>query len=106
MRPPKVALKEMSIYTPEQVKAIFEAAKVGWPELAVKILLGTGIRVGELCNLLLEDVEDDEDAMFLKIKKGEGGEVPPGAGLAAPAAGDHSLHQPEPAGQHGAPPPL
>src|SRR2546426_254038 len=55
MRPPKVALKEMSIYTPEQVKTIFEAAKVGWPQLAVKILLGTGIRVGELCNLQLED---------------------------------------------------
>jgi len=72
MRPPKVALKEMSTYTSEQVKAIFEAAKVGWPQLAVKILLGTGIRVGELCNLLLEDVEDDEDSMFLKIKRGKG----------------------------------
>jgi site-specific recombinase XerD len=73
MRPPKVALKEMSTYTPDQVKAIFEAAKVGWPQLAVKILLGTGIRVGELCNLQLEDVEDDDDAMmFLKIKRGKG----------------------------------
>ncbi len=60
MRPPKVALKEMTTYTAEQVQAIFDTAKVGWPQLAVKILLGTGIRVGELCNLLLEDVEDDE----------------------------------------------
>jgi len=73
MRPPKVALKEMSTYTSEQVKTIFDAAKVGWPQLAVKILLGTGIRVGELCNLQLEDVEDDDDAMmFLKIKRGKG----------------------------------
>ncbi len=72
MRPPKVALKEMTTYTAEQVQAIFDTAKVGWPQLAVKILLGTGIRVGELCNLLLEDVEDDEDAMFLKIKRGKG----------------------------------
>ncbi len=73
MRPPKVALKEMSTYTGEQVQAIFDTAKVGWPQLAVKILLGTGIRVGELCNLLLEDVEDDDDAMmFLKIKRGKG----------------------------------
>lgn len=73
MRPPKVALKEMATYRPEQVKAIFDAAKLGWPQLAVKILLGTGIRVGELCNLLLEDVEDDDDAMmFLKIKRGKG----------------------------------
>lgn len=72
MRPPKVALKEMSTYTPEQVALIFDNAKVGWPQLAVKILLGTGIRVGELINLLLEDVEDDEDTMFLKIKRGKG----------------------------------
>lgn len=94
MRPPKVALKEMSTYTHEQVALIFDNAKVGWPQLAVKVLLGTGIRVGELVNLLLEDVEDDEDAS----------EVPPGAGLSAPAPGDHPLHQPEPAGQRGAEP--
>jgi integrase/recombinase XerD len=62
----------MSTYTSEQVVAIFDTAKVGRPQLAVKILLGTGIRVGELCNLLLEDVEDDEDTMFLKIKRGKG----------------------------------
>jgi len=73
MRPPKVALKEMATYTPEQIKAIFGAAKVGWPQMAVKILLGTGIRVGEPCSLQLEDVEDDDDAMmFLKIKRGKG----------------------------------
>src|SRR6266542_4697168 len=72
MRPPKVALKEMSTYTSEQVQAIFDTAKAGWPQLAVKILLGTGIRVGALCNLLLEDVEDDEDTTFLKIKRGKG----------------------------------
>jgi len=72
MRPPKVALKEMSTYTSEQVAAIFDSAKVGWPQLAVKILLGTGVRAGEMCNLLLEDVEDDEDTMFLKIKRGKG----------------------------------
>ncbi len=71
MRPPKV-LKEMSAYTPEKVALIFDSAKIGWPQLAVKILLGTGIRVGELVNLLLEDVEDDEDAIFLKIKPGKG----------------------------------
>src|SRR5438477_12999479 len=34
MRPPKVALKEMRTYTAEQVQAIFDTAKVGWPQLA------------------------------------------------------------------------
>jgi integrase len=72
VRPPKVSLKEMATYTEDQVAAIFGVAKVGWPQLAVQILLGTGIRVGELCSLALEDVEDDEEAMFLKIKRGKG----------------------------------
>jgi len=48
VRPPKVALKEMSTYTEDQVSAIFNAAPAGWPQLAVRILLGTGVRVGEL----------------------------------------------------------
>ena len=68
----KVALKEMSTYTEDQVSAVFNAAPAGWPQLAVRILLGTGVRVGELVNLELEDVEDDGEGMFLKIKRGKG----------------------------------
>ncbi|HCG00599.1 MAG TPA: recombinase XerC, partial [Chloroflexi bacterium] len=62
----------MSTYTEDQVSAIFNAAPAGWPQLAVRILLGTGVRVGELVNLELEDVEDDGEGMFLKIKRGKG----------------------------------
>jgi integrase len=40
--------------------------------MTVAILLGTGMRVGELCALSLEDVEDDHEASFLKIKRGKG----------------------------------
>jgi site-specific recombinase XerD len=72
VRPPKVAIKEMSTYTEDQVSAIFNAAPAGWPQLAVRILLGTGVRVGELVNLEIEDVEDDGEGMFLKIKRGKG----------------------------------
>ena len=72
VRPPKVALKEMSTYTEDQVSAIFNATPPGWPQLAVRILLGTGVRVGELVNLELDDVEDDGEGMFLKIKRGKG----------------------------------
>jgi integrase len=40
--------------------------------LAVQILLGTGMRVGELCALTLTDFEDDDEASFLKVQRGKG----------------------------------
>ncbi len=72
VRAPRVAVKEMESYTPAQLKTIFEATPAGWSILAVQILLGTGMRLGELCALELEDVEDDGEAMFLKIRRGKG----------------------------------
>jgi len=72
VRAPRVAVKEMETYTPAQLKTIFEATPAGWAILAVQILLGTGMRLGELCALELEDVEDDGEAMFLKIRRGKG----------------------------------
>jgi integrase len=72
VRAPKVSVKEMEAYTPAQLPVIFQAARAGWSILAVQILLGTGMRLGELCALELEDVEDDGEAMFLKIRRGKG----------------------------------
>ena len=72
VRAPKVAVKEMETYTPAQLQTIFEATPGGWAIAAVEILLGTGMRLGELCALELEDVEDDGEAMFLKIRRGKG----------------------------------
>lgn len=72
IRAPKVAQKEMESFTPQQVDAILHETKPGWPHMAVAILLGTGMRVGEMCALTLEDVEDDGEATFLKIKRGKG----------------------------------
>src|SRR6202011_3329591 len=66
------AVKEMETYTPAQLKTIFDATPASWSILAVQILLGTGMRLGELCALELEDVEDDGEAMFLKIRRGKG----------------------------------
>jgi integrase len=40
--------------------------------MAVEILLGTGMRVGELCAVSLDDLEDDGEATFLKIRRGKG----------------------------------
>ena len=72
VRAPKVAEKEMETFTPAQAAGLLEATPEGWPRMAVQILLGTGIRLGELCALTVEDVEDDGDVTFLKIQRGKG----------------------------------
>jgi integrase len=72
-RAPKVPQQEMETYTEAQIEQILGAAPEGWPRMAVLILLGTGLRVGELCALKLTDIEDEADAAFLKIQRGKGG---------------------------------
>ena len=72
VRAPKVANKEMETFTHPQVDTLLEAAPQGWPRLAVQILLGTGMRLGELVALTLDDIEDDGDVAFLKIRHGKG----------------------------------
>ncbi|TAN35075.1 hypothetical protein EPN29_00145 [bacterium] len=59
-------------FSQQQLAAVLDATSEGWPRIAVGILLGTGMRVGELCALTNDDVEDDGDAAFLKIKRGKG----------------------------------
>ncbi len=72
VRAPKVPQTEMETYSDVQLATIFQATPVGWPRLAMQILLGTGMRISELAALTLEDVEDDGEATFLKIRRGKG----------------------------------
>src|SRR5437879_13070491 len=62
----------METYSNAQLETLLQAVPAGWSALAVQILLGTGMRLGELCALELEDVEEDGEAMFLKIRRGKG----------------------------------
>ncbi len=76
VRAPKVPEQEMETYSEAQLEAILDAAPEGWPRMAILILLGTGMSVDELCALKLEtDVEDEGDAVFLKIRRGKGGKL-------------------------------
>ncbi len=72
MRPPKVPVTELEIYNETQHEAILAAAAPGWPRLAVQILLGTGMRVGEVAELSVGDFEDEGDVGFLKVRRGKG----------------------------------
>jgi site-specific recombinase XerD len=69
---PKVAQQEVETYSREQLEAIFAATPPGWPLTAVKIHLGTGMRLSELCALIVEDFEDDGESAFLKVRRGKG----------------------------------
>jgi site-specific recombinase XerD len=66
LRPPKVPEKEMETYSTEQLNAIFAATPPGWATMAVQILLGTGMRLAELCGLTIDDVEGEGDVTFLR----------------------------------------
>jgi integrase/recombinase XerD len=72
LRAPKVPEKEMETYSTEQLNAIFAATPPGWATLAIQILLGTGMRLAELCALTIDDVEDEGEITFLKIRSGKG----------------------------------
>jgi integrase len=71
VRAPMVAQKEVETYSRDQLEKIFDATAPGWPLTAVKILLGTGMRLSELCGLMVEDFEDDGESAFLKVRHGK-----------------------------------
>lgn len=98
MRPPKVPQTELETYTTAQQEAMLAAAAPGWPALAVQILLGTGMRVGELANLGVDDYEGDGDVGFLKVRRGKGAKfrrVPLSARLRREVDRYLSRHRPE-----------
>ena len=72
VRAPKVAQKEVESYSSEELEKIFAATPPGWPTIAVKILLGKGMRPSELCGMTIEDYEDDGQSAFLKVRHGKG----------------------------------
>ena len=86
VKTPRVAEKELTTYTDVQVKAVLDGASDGWPALCVRVLLGTGMRISEFCDLRLEDFEDDGDTSFLQVRRGKGPSS--GACRSAPSYGE------------------
>jgi len=87
----------METYAEPQLEAILAATPEGWARLAVLTLLGTGMRVGELCALTMDDVEDEGDAAFTQDSAWQGRKIPQGAGQPSAAAGAVALPESSPA---------
>ena len=73
LRGPRLPDLEMEAYSADEVEAAIQGASPPWARLAVQILVGTGLRVSELCGLQLDDFEDEADTTFLKVRRGKGG---------------------------------
>jgi integrase/recombinase XerC/integrase/recombinase XerD len=103
VRAPQVAQKEVETYSADQLAAIFQATPAGWPTVAIQTLLGTGMRLSELCELQLDDFEDEGEQAFLKIKRGKGAKfrrVPVSNRLRRELTRYVNRHRPESASGH------
>lgn len=56
---PKKELKLPNYLTQHQLKSLYEAAQGARERLVVSLLYSTGIRVTELCNIRVDDIQDD-----------------------------------------------
>lgn len=69
----KVPKSLPAILTRQEVAQILAAA----PDLRARVILSTcyatGVRVSELCNLRVEDIESAADRMLIKVRDGKGG---------------------------------
>ena len=95
MRPPKVPIAELETFTAAQQEAMVNAANPGWARLAVQILLGTGMRCGELAALSVSDFEDDGGRLPQGPPR-QRRQVSPGAALQPSTPGGRALPQPPP----------
>jgi hypothetical protein len=68
LRTPRVAVKEMVTYSPEQLAAIDGATPVGWPRLAVRLLLGDALeQVLHAHDLCRSAVAEDQEPVRCRL---------------------------------------
>jgi integrase len=66
VKPPQVRREEMRPLTPEQVKALLEAARGDRLEALYLLAVTTGLRQGELLGLKWEDVDLEEGKLQVR----------------------------------------
>ena len=69
---PKVPKKPLQVLTREEIRRLEDAAATGRDKLVVWTLADTGLRLGELLGLRVQDVEQDAQGWSLRVM-GKGG---------------------------------
>lgn len=70
IKPIKVLQEEKSAFTSEDIDTIRSNCKTPFERAVIEFLLSSGIRVMELCNLKLEDVDFEKMTVFVRCGKG------------------------------------
>lgn len=71
IKPIKVPSEEKKAFSSEEIDTIRTICQSPYERALVETLLSTGLRINELCNLKLEDV--DFDQLVVHVKNGKGG---------------------------------
>ena len=70
---PRLLRRRCETYSTEQTERIFAAASPRLADHGGQVLLGTAMRLSELCGPIVDDFEDDGVSAFLKVRRGKGG---------------------------------
>ena len=72
LKPPKTPQKEATVFHINQLRKMLAACREDIPqeELAVRILVGAGLRASELCGLCLEAPDELSDVMMDSVERG------------------------------------
>jgi site-specific recombinase XerD len=72
LRPPRVPEQEATVYHARQLRQILEACNPAFPqeEMAVRILVGSGVRASELCGLAVVGPDGLPDLMLDSLQRG------------------------------------
>ena len=71
IKPIKVPSEEKKAFSSEEIDTIRTICQSPYERALIETLLSTGLRINELCNLKLEDV--DFDQLVVHVKNGKGG---------------------------------
>ena len=70
VKPPRVEKRDPEVFTPEQVQQIIQHAGSARNRAVVLLLLDTGLRGAELCNLAGRDIDMQSGAVHVRMGKG------------------------------------
>lgn len=73
VKAPKQPMREPETFSVEDERRIFAGARSPRDRLIMELLLRTGLRLEELCNLRVDDIVDGPEGAYLRVRQGKGG---------------------------------